>query len=69
MPLNIIKLPLPSPSLKCLWRFLSPLFLMVALAPVMTKRMNENIKVNGLGETYKAPADMQCFHIMMLKLL
>ncbi len=35
--------------------------LMAALAPVMTKRMNENIKVNGLGETYKAPADMQCF--------
>ena len=35
--------------------------LMAALAPVMTKRMNENIKVNGLGETYRAPADMQCY--------
>ncbi len=35
--------------------------LMAALAPVMTRKMNENIKVSGLGATYKAPADLQCF--------
>ncbi len=35
--------------------------LLAALAPVMTKKMNENIHISGYGETYKAPADMQCF--------
>lgn len=35
--------------------------LLAALAPVMTKKMNENIHISGTGETYKAPADMQCY--------
>lgn len=35
--------------------------LLAALAPVMTKKMNENIHISGYGETYKAPADMQCY--------
>ncbi len=35
--------------------------LLAALAPVITRKMNENIHISGTGELYKAPADMQCF--------
>ena len=35
--------------------------LLAALAPVMTKRTNENVNIKGVGDIYKAPADMQCY--------
>ncbi len=35
--------------------------LLAALAPVMTRKFNDNINLSGLGDPIKAPADIKCF--------